>query len=63
MIHSPACNSRKHKPIIWFVVALVAVCVCVRAEAPVGYKLVWSDDFNGTALDTNLWFIAPASGC
>ena len=48
---------------IWFVVALAAACVCVRAEAPVGYKLVWSDDFNGTALDTNLWFIAPASGC
>jgi beta-glucanase (GH16 family) len=41
---------------IWFVVALAAACVCVRAEAPVGYKLVWSDDFNGTTLDTNLWY-------
>ena len=44
------------KTMIWFTVVLLVVSNCARAEAPPGYQLVWSDDFNGTALDTNRWF-------
>lgn len=42
------------KPIIFL---FVAVFVCTaHAEPPAGYKLVWSDEFDGSALDTNKWF-------
>lgn len=28
----------------------------VRAQAPAGYQLAWSDEFNGATLDTDAWF-------
>ncbi|MDE3066131.1 MAG: glycoside hydrolase family 16 protein [Verrucomicrobiota bacterium] len=39
-------------PVIFF--ALVFVCGLPAAPPP-GYRLVWADEFNGTALDTNRW--------
>ena len=33
---------------------LLAACAATAAP-PAGYKLAWSDDFDGTALDTNRW--------
>lgn len=36
------------------VVAAVAAAVALGAAEP-GRKLVWSDEFNGTCLDTNRW--------
>jgi beta-glucanase (GH16 family) len=40
------------------IVCLVAILTTAtsQAEPPVGYKLVWSDEFEGSALDTNKWF-------
>ena len=35
--------------------ALTLACA-VRAEPPAGYKLAWSDEFDGSTLDTNKWF-------
>jgi len=49
-------NVSKLKTVVWLAVALSAACGSARAEAPAGYQLAWSDDFNGTALDTNRWF-------
>ena len=38
-------------------IALIVLAACaVQAEPPAGYKLVWSDEFDGSALDTNKWF-------
>jgi len=37
------------------IVALTLTCAA-QAEPPTGYKLVWSDEFDGTRLDTNKWF-------
>ncbi len=34
---------------------LLAVCPVSAADAPPGWKLVWSDEFNGLALDTSKW--------
>jgi beta-glucanase (GH16 family) len=36
--------------------SLALVTSCVTAEPPVGYHLVWSDEFDAPALDTNKWF-------
>lgn len=36
--------------------AVLATNVQAQAEAPAGYKLVWSDDFSGNSLDTNAWY-------
>jgi beta-glucanase (GH16 family) len=36
--------------LVWLGLGLV-----VQAAPPPGYQLVWSDDFNGPALDTNKW--------
>jgi beta-glucanase (GH16 family) len=35
---------------------IVLAAFAVHAEPPSGYKLVWSDEFDGSALDTNKWF-------
>jgi beta-glucanase (GH16 family) len=35
--------------------ALAAGSLTLQAAPPPGYTLVWSDEFNGAALDTNVW--------
>ena len=35
--------------------------VSVHATPPSGYSLVWSDEFSGTALDTDYWNPAPGA--
>ena len=47
----------------WFVAAklvlspvfFLAAASCLQAAPPSVYNLVWSDEFNGTSLDTNKW--------
>jgi len=34
---------------------LLPVCAPVAAGAPPGWELVWSDEFNGHALDASKW--------
>lgn len=42
--------------IFWLLAAsLLAPFVSAQPPAPAGYKLVWSDDFNGTQLDLAKW--------
>ncbi|WP_316809763.1 glycoside hydrolase family 16 protein [Pedobacter heparinus] len=45
-------------------VSLLVVCqIQAIAQAPPGYKLAWSDEFNAASLDTNLWkYRTGASG-
>ncbi len=38
------------------VLLIVLAAFTARAEPPTGYQLVWSDEFDGSALDTNKWF-------
>jgi beta-glucanase (GH16 family) len=38
------------------VLVVLSLACFARAEPPAGYQLAWSDEFNGTALDTNQWF-------
>lgn len=38
------------------IVIIVLAAVAAYAEPPAGYKLVWSDEFDGSTLDTNKWF-------
>jgi beta-glucanase (GH16 family) len=40
-------------PAFWL--ALTLACVAVQAEPPHGYFLAWSDEFEGTELDTTRW--------
>jgi len=44
------------------VVAWACAASSVMAENPV-YRLAWSDEFNGTAVDTNRWERCPQAGC
>ncbi|MDP4272995.1 MAG: glycoside hydrolase family 16 protein [Bacteroidota bacterium] len=38
-----------------FLFFCLAVSLSLSAQSKKGYKLVWKDDFNGLALDTNSW--------
>ena len=34
---------------------LLAICAAYAADAPPGWELVWSDEFDGHALDASKW--------
>ncbi|PWU18782.1 MAG: hypothetical protein C5B50_08265 [Verrucomicrobia bacterium] len=40
---------------LWCIWLLALSVLSVRAAPPAGYYLVWGDEFNATALDTNKW--------
>lgn len=42
--------------------AILLTCGSILAQDRTGWKLVWSDEFNGTALDTNTWGFDMARG-
>jgi len=37
------------------IMALAALALVAHAEPPAGYKLVWSDEFDGKVVDTSKW--------
>ena len=38
------------------IVATLGLCaLCANAQVPAGYVLNWSDEFNGTSVDTTKW--------
>lgn len=43
-----------------FVLPILVTPHLLRAQAPAGYELTFSDDFNGSALDAAVWAIDPA---
>ncbi|TKC65576.1 glycoside hydrolase family 16 protein [Pedobacter hiemivivus] len=45
---------REMRP-FYTIVCLLVFQIQVNAQAPVGYKLSWSDEFNATSLDTTMW--------
>jgi len=42
--------------VVALLLVMAAEALALQAAPPPGYKLVWSDEFNGPALDTNRWF-------
>ena len=38
-----------------FCLVLLSLYCSINSDAPSGYKLVWSDEFEGSALDTSKW--------
>jgi len=53
-------TNRKLDKLMWFsclpiLLFLLTMSSLAAAAPPAGYKLVWADEFNGTALDTNKW--------
>ena len=47
--------SKTAAPFLIFLLLSAGCATQTLVSRPPGYKLVWSDDFNGTALDTNKW--------
>ena len=48
------------KRICTFMLSALALPLSLSAQTttpPTGYKMVWSDEFNGTSLDTKVWNI------
>jgi len=43
------------KPAFFVATILLAICAAHAADAPPGWELVWSDEFDGHALDTSKW--------
>jgi beta-glucanase (GH16 family) len=39
----------------WIILAVMSVATAVQGEPPPGYKLAWSDEFDGPNLDTAKW--------
>ena len=43
------------KPVLFAATLLVAACAADATNAPPGWELVWSDEFNGHILDASKW--------
>lgn len=38
-----------------FVTLFIALIIAIQSTVPGGYRLVWSDEFNGNSIDTSKW--------
>ena len=34
---------------------ILSLCVLIKSSPPSGYNLYWSDEFDGSSLDTSKW--------
>ena len=49
------CIKRKLRPLLWLVGVLLLSAIQSHAAPPSGYVLDWSDEFDGSSLDTTKW--------
>ena len=53
--HLTMCREKTLRPLLLLIGSLLLFIVQSDAAPPAGYVLVWSDEFEGTFLNTNKW--------